>query len=64
MAAGPAVLVANQSDITSPSQPHSPLTTSLITWFCSVAATPLTSLYAAMIDQGLDSVTAISKGSR
>ena len=63
-AVGAAVLVANQSDIISPSQPHSPLTTPLLTWSCSVAATPLTSLYAAMIVHGLASSTQISNGSR
>jgi hypothetical protein len=35
-----------------------------MTWSCSVAATPLTRLYAAIIDQGSASVTAISNGSR
>ena len=44
LAAGAAVLVANQSDMSRPSQPHSPLSTPLLSSSCSVAATPFTSL--------------------
>jgi hypothetical protein len=63
-AAGATDLVANQSDISSPSQPHSPLRVPLLTSSCSVAGTPFTSLYAAITDHGSASVTAISNGSR
>ena len=63
-AAGAADCVANQSDISSPRQPHSPLRIPLLTGPCSVAAMPLTSLYAAITDHGSASSTAISNGSR
>ena len=57
-------LVANQSDISSPSHPHSDLRMPLFISSCSVAGTPLTSLYAAITDHGSASWTAISNGSR
>ncbi len=64
MALGTVVVVADQSETTTPLNPQSPLSTSCRRTELAVIVAPLTPLYAAMTSNTSPSPTQASKGGR